>query len=554
MNALTIYLFDEDVSSFDDLLRDTAPPDVVPDTARYGFTCRLYRSRSEHNAPNWASYLDEHIPLSWDSVVAYSATLLVHTGNRYFAVTFNRGSSLLRVERAVPDFGRRVCGNGMRDGGMRGLRSQTVGAKVRRSKQALNFAGKPPNFRFEPGTEVVRGVRGDSGVDFATTLDGADSLRLTPSEEYSTLPALGRLLTRTLECYARPDYRQRLPILADYELVPKGTALDLALSRDLMVRLRINQTDDISAAVPEALADAAEQVGVTFHITRLGAVAEVTVHHAVALIQHVGEDALRNTVYLVDADGGRHVGRSLLSYLSAEAVRGDQRYVLCDGAWYAVSRSQYGRVEHHLAALPERELHVDLPMRPGEHERDYNQRLADRCQWLNLDRMLVHVGSAKNRIEVCDLLTPDLDLVFVKKLERSSTLSHLFAQGTVSAGLYYDNLPLNSTAERCAAFVLRQHERRWPGARPTTPTFVYAIATHRPPPLTAAMPFFSRANLVTHVKEVRSFGYRVELMRIPRAKPLPEPRGGGQRGGGPVRRGRRTPRRSPGPGQLPLDW
>lgn len=50
-----------------------------------------------------------------------------------------------------------------------------------------------------------------------------------------------------------------------------------------------------------------------------------------------------------------------------------------------------------------------------------------------LDQKLVMYGGERSRFEVCDILTNDRAFIHAKHMKGSSTLSHLWAQGTVSA-------------------------------------------------------------------------------------------------------------------------
>ena len=54
---------------------------------------------------------------------------------------------------------------------------------------------------------------------------------------------------------------------------------------------------------------------------------------------------------------------------------------------------------------------------------------------LLMDKKTFKIGGNYDKIEVCDVLTEDRELICVKKMENSSSMSHLFSQGSVSATL-----------------------------------------------------------------------------------------------------------------------
>ncbi|MCV7043057.1 TIGR04141 family sporadically distributed protein, partial [Mycolicibacterium moriokaense] len=77
----------------------------------------------------------------------------------------------------------------------------------------------------------------------------------------------------------------------------------------------------------------------------------------------------------------------------------------------------------------------------GEIEADYNARLAETSpeRLLKLDARIKRPGGASSGIEFCDVLSDQGDLIHVKRKSRSATLSHLFAQGAVSASTFIND-------------------------------------------------------------------------------------------------------------------
>jgi uncharacterized protein (TIGR04141 family) len=96
-------------------------------------------------------------------------------------------------------------------------------------------------------------------------------------------------------------------------------------------------------------------------------------------------------------------------------------------------------------------------------------------------------------------------------MSQSSTLSHLFAQGLVSAQLLVANAD-------------EYQERVLDGLRLISPaatfgsredwTIVYAIATSKPGPLAKSLYFFSKVNLDRTVRHLNAIGVKVALARI----------------------------------------
>jgi hypothetical protein len=116
-------------------------------------------------------------------------------------------------------------------------------------------------------------------------------------------------------------------------------------------------------------------------------------------------------------------------------------------------------------------------------------------------------------IEACDLLGPDNELIHVKRADRSSALSHLFAQGEVS----FDALRNEPDARERLVAQARSRRLDHPidiGFKPQT--VVYAIALASGKPLTAdTLLSFAQVALYRAVRRLRRDGVDVAVVAIP---------------------------------------
>jgi uncharacterized protein (TIGR04141 family) len=150
----------------------------------------------------------------------------------------------------------------------------------------------------------------------------------------------------------------------------------------------------------------------------------------------------------------------------------------------------------------------------------YNERAATSSPTLLLlDRKTVRITGRTTAIEICDLLSTSHQLVHVKRHLGSSDLSHLFAQGLVSAEL----LQMSTEFRRVAHEKIRTETNARPGFDfLDVPTFapsdfeiVYAvIAGWRGRNCSEALPFFSKVNLREVVTDLRSRGFKVGLNQV----------------------------------------
>jgi uncharacterized protein (TIGR04141 family) len=213
----------------------------------------------------------------------------------------------------------------------------------------------------------------------------------------------------------------------------------------------------------------------------------------------------------------------LYNYIQAQVRRPEGLYALTAGAWFRIASSYLEEVDSYLATIDDLTAELNLPVwnrkeldkvikESGDKsltaEGLYNSSLADDRGLALLDKRNLYFGR-NQKIEICDLLTSDRKLLCVKRASQSSTLSHLFAQGSVSASLMNEPAYRERLMESLAQLV------EGPGyGNPADWTFVYAIATEKSGPLSKSLFFFSKVNLVTNVRAIRSRSYKTAVARI----------------------------------------
>jgi uncharacterized protein (TIGR04141 family) len=158
---------------------------------------------------------------------------------------------------------------------------------------------------------------------------------------------------------------------------------------------------------------------------------------------------------------------------------------------------------------------VDLPEfdpKLDTHEEGFSQRAwaRNKSQLALLDQKLVQYEN-RGRVEICDLYSKQKQLIHVKRLSCSATLSHLFSQGTVSAELFRDEPRFRSE------FLNRIPGFEWGSAadpiKPREFEISYAIICRPGKPL--EIPFFSKLSLRSAAKSLTRMGFRVSWIGIP---------------------------------------
>jgi uncharacterized protein (TIGR04141 family) len=206
---------------------------------------------------------------------------------------------------------------------------------------------------------------------------------------------------------------------------------------------------------------------------------------------------------------------TILELLAFEWRSEDAVYVLSDGELFRIA----GDLVADTNADLDRCVRVTrLPAYRAQTEGEYNRAVLSNGGWRSsavvLDGCLVRLRG-QTSFEACDILTDRGEFIHVKRKARSSTLSHLWAQGTVSAQLLrrHDGARAqvrDFVRERCddADLIRRLHDRVDAVERPAhDSTGVFALVGSWQRTTVTSLPFFSRIALRDACARVRDLGF-----------------------------------------------
>jgi uncharacterized protein (TIGR04141 family) len=227
----------------------------------------------------------------------------------------------------------------------------------------------------------------------------------------------------------------------------------------------------------------------------------------------------RSRIFGVDADENDCVHWPVWRCLVGEVQHHGNTFLLDEGEFFQVSKDYLTDLNAAIAAIPMSNVPLP-PTTPTTLEGDYNEGAARGSEQLVLlDKKTVRVEGRTTPIEVCDLLTSGRQFIHVKRHLGSSDLSHLFAQGLVSAELLQSSVPFRKAARAKIAEAAQGRDGfdfvSEAGITTNDIEVVYAIAERwkgRTP--VDALPFFSKVNLRETAQNLSSRGFRVGLFQI----------------------------------------
>lgn len=520
---MTLYMLSDNTSLDGSALRDGSGYTQVPTATLDGMPVALFVRATPATAVKWVSQLQSILApgASLPNLRAQTsaAVLLVDYQGTKYAITFGNGFQALSPSKIVSGFGLRVAANSIAQQKVKSADTKMLSSAGRSQKTVLPEASELTALGIEPLEEWVRQLSGKvADAGFASSATGADSLRL--SIKNFALAGLKTKLKQIEALHKATTYKATFGFIDNFEqLNPRIDGDRIATLNTQVLTLLRSSDPSVYFAAPDPfdIPDVINYVVVRSKKVLVSDLVQDEMFQALSKLKMNDDEALEK-VHIRALDGeGNPLSRtySLHECLQVELPDGPDLYVLSSGRWFKVRKDYVEQVNAALADLDDLTTQLSLPawakQSDGKFEPEgkYNERTATERGFVVLDKSNLNFGGHA-RIEVCDLLTPEKQLICVKKATRSSTLSHLFAQGSVSAGLMYHPSYkaklIDGLQEAGASSTDFGTLDDW--------TVIYAVGTEKAGPVLDGMFFFSRMNLVQHLRDIRSRGIRVAIAKI----------------------------------------
>lgn len=527
---LTIYLLRE-VEDPDDAVADDALVGLESSelTEASGLAGRFYSKRSFSRPPAWTRYIDPIVDGGVQGLQSASASglLVLAVDSNAFALTFGYGRSFLDQSKVERRFGLKVALNLIDERQIRSLDTKRFDEMVVSTNTQTSRTTELPTFGVDILRDIVRAVTGIAPEETGyRSLSGSDALVLGFDKPVSDLS----MLLRDLHLHYSDTKYQAAFGWIDHLAEVRDPTLVRTLDHQMISHLRVGDTGTTHMAMPENLEWEDIEHFLISPTARQMHFAELDLdlylgHPATKAAELTVEMLKRRKVSVkftrsAEADTRWNVYQCLVS---EQRLDGDA-YALIEGRWFSIADSLVTQVDSAIAAIPT--ATVSLPEAlPGETEGEYNTRAASAAPDLTLlDKRLVSAEGATTRIEFCDLLSTDGSLVHVKRKSRSSTLSHLFAQGHVSAEALVDGALREQVRAAIQKAAGSADASRWLDLIPpsasaldrTKITITYAVVANSSSTGAGWLPFFSRLALMQAVRDLNRLGFmNVALVRVP---------------------------------------
>ena len=540
------------INDFDDVI-DPDRLATVDDTRDFktatgvspGFSARMYLWRGEPRPPAWLGFLEAGFgggPIDLPDTVQSRAVLIVRVlfrVHRMYAIPFGAGRFQIRNDVIDRRYGLRVALNSLYEGDegadqlmaaprIRQVESRTVSTNTMRTVRQANRTTDFEEFALDADSDQLAGVTGrPSNLQWARRVRGTDSVRIARRTKFADLGELCRDIARFHE---GSDYRRRFGFVDRFQGIDDPSRI-ATLTGLLRESIRTNP-EAWTLAVPgvQNFDDIASyRIALSSGVT--AEFAEPTVGDLVSLAanENLADQVEGSNIESLDNEGLRLDQWSVLECLDGQVVEDGATILHEAGTFYEIEPDYLLALNQYVDGLPISDVVMPDAVRVptgGElkeiAEGPYNQLAAAPADRFLLDKATVVVPGRTSPIEVCDVLTLERQLIHVKRKFGSSSLSHLFGQGSVSSELLVENSLYRDQIRKKIGDAEPEFRDLFSsdGVVASEWEVVYAIiGPWAGGTASEKLPFFSKVNLRTHARGLRRMGFTVTLARIPVVDP-----------------------------------
>ncbi len=472
VEPLTVFLVRAGVTDPDRILEDRRSLKHIEIRNAKGFLGSLYVQESFVNQPRWVRFFAKAVnPRDIPAKTSGSAALLlIQSKKQVYALSFGHGKNLLAPGIVDERFGLRTVLNSINPERIRSIDRRTFEAISRLSREQLSRESTIGNFGLDVGRDLLRAVAGTPlDQTLGTRFSGMDALSVSAPV---TLDGLVDLLERYRELSDRSDYRKKYEWVDNMAEVRDRLVLE-KLDKALVRKIRRSETEKIWLAPPEI----------------------VSWYNIRAFAYRSAEEVDRWPIR---------------ACLMAELEYDGKLYLLSDGTWFRIDSDFAAGIDRVVDNIPP--ITIPLQSYNDADEGAYITRMAGANNTLAImHEKTLPGGPGRDRIEMCDLYGRNRILLHIKRYGPSSVLSHLFAQGLVSAQL----LSGDANFRRLANAELPHTHRFVDPDSPINPRdFEVAFGVVQTQGRVNRLPFFTRVNLKSHYETLHGLGYKVTLSLV----------------------------------------
>lgn len=503
---LCVYLIKEiEYDSYCDLFKEEAVVDYIEVEHGSLNNTMIFKGHNDPHDPIWLQFLRQTGANEFLNGITNNssrAVLVTEVNNRIMCLTFGHGRHMLKDELFVRDFGIRAVDKTKFENNPMSSRTQ--------ASVLTNIS----NFEAKDYGNFLMGVIGESRIEqFGKTITGRDSFSFLFKYQINDLKHILELILSKYEAtdyLVNFDFFDRMRIVKDIEVKNE-------LDDRLIAQINSREFQNINLTPPEIIewgriskfkySNSAEPTS-NLSIGELIETSRIT--------EYSTRNIKTKKILAIDSDGQVFDSWSLYNCIVTELELNDKTYTLTSGIWFEIDNDFVEFVNSYINEIPN--SNRTLPVCPSDYtEGQYNDFVGNNnYDIITMDRKFSTIDN--NRIEFCDLLTQEREIIHVKPWKSSSTLSHLFSQGVISSRIMLEEEPFRIQVKEHIVNLSEEFQEVIEVEDYSSDNYeiIYAVIYSGNKSMSERLPFFSKLNMMINTKTLKNMGYLVSKCHIVR--------------------------------------
>jgi len=427
----------------------------------------------------------------------------------------------------VKNFGLRTAINLIEERNIKSLNSLNISRDfIDIQRQALSYVSHS-DLQVNTNADILKSISGKapSSSNFSS-MSGADNLRFSAKSDV----ILSELLEDVLNAYKSDSYKQKGLEWIDYVQYVKEKEIISELDGVLLNHIT-NKSLENPIIAPNKIVSYLDIEGYFISGMNISHKIKENFYDDIPsdqfweyLYEKIEDeniedkiiDKLKSCSLYCWTNDSAHKISSIYDSLFIEIDHNNEKFFINNGDWFKIESAYYGYITNKIDNIAIFSNPIVPSCAENWNEGEFNEKFAasDPNRFKLFDKKNFHLPNyGHSKIEPADIITTEKQFIHVKKGGSSANLSHLFAQGVVSAQLYKNE----------KKFIKEINETFGEGYFKSDDKIevIYGIIDKRyDKKASEILPFFSMINLSQHYDVLSSMGIKCQLLFIEQKVPV----------------------------------
>mgnify|MGYP001790858754 FL=1 len=498
---------------------------------------RIYIASTEENTVEWLDTLNSYTKDSLEGDLYKNKSnkavlMLKYEKNEeekdyIFSLVYGYGRTMLDDRYIVKNFGLRTAINLIEERNIKSLNSLNISRDfIDIQRQALSYVSHS-DLQVNTNADILKSISGKapSSSNFSS-MSGADNLRFSAKSDV----ILSELLEDVLNAYKSDSYKQKGLEWIDYVQYVKEKEIISELDGVLLNHIT-NKSLENPIIAPNKIVSYLDIEGYFISGMNISHKIKENFYDDIPsdqfweyLYEKIEDeniedkiiDKLKSCSLYCWTNDSAHKISSIYDSLFIEIDHNNEKFFINNGDWFKIESAYYGYITNKIDNIAIFSNPIVPSCAENWNEGEFNEKFAasDPNRFKLFDKKNFHLPNyGHSKIEPADIITTEKQFIHVKKGGSSANLSHLFAQGVVSAQLYKNE----------KKFIKEINETFGEGYFKSDDKIevIYGIIDKRyDKKASEILPFFSMINLSQHYDVLSSMGIKCQLLFIEQKVPV----------------------------------